>query len=272
MIESIFEKMIPKDCFTAEWFYSFCNELWETASKYDFNMLKESVDPQIVKTEYAKGTVGVFRGYYSPSPLYDTVIGRVKRGQLQKNYTEASTVFVYSFNSAGHLIKTEEVYHGNYYREEYIINESQLSVGFSFNTHRLKPRILSNVAIELYQNNRLVQLLIVRRDPPWMWNVICEQYSYEKDKIKEMRQYTYGSRINTPGMDGTWVFTIIPDLTDVAAPPGFINGIKYSNFQMDDGRVLSCSIKRLYHDGIPGTCEFKRTRRISFAPARVHWK
>lgn len=269
MIESIFEKMIPKDCFTAEWFYSFCNELWGAASKYDFNTLKESVDPEIVKTEYAKGDIGIHRGYYSPSPLYDTVVGGVKRGQLQKRYSERSTSYVYSFDSNGHLIKAEQVYHGNYYTTEFILNENLLSIGLCFDT---KGPLLKRVTTELYRNGNIVQFLTVYREPIGYWKVICEHYHYTDDVLKEMHQIWYNASFDTPKkrrieeeMGGYY-----REITDT--PFGHIYGLRYSDFQIINGAVFSCTCARLFSFPNPGTIIFKKPKQISFAPARVHWK
>jgi len=76
---------VSEDQINVECFYSYCRLLHRFARSYDIVNLDGLTTPSVVNTAYAKGGVGVRRGYFSPSPLFPLLSGTVAEANFKSN-------------------------------------------------------------------------------------------------------------------------------------------------------------------------------------------
>jgi len=267
MKEEIFQLLIPENSFKAERFHVLCHELWDGALHYDATDLNQSIDRAAVRKEYAKGGYGIHRGYYSPSPLFDTVVGRCDRGQLQTRFSNRTTSYVYSFDSCGHIIRAEQVWRGKCHTSEFILNEDSFSIGLSYQSD---DDALSNVTTELYRNGCMEQFLSISREPMGWWSAVCEQYCYAGDNLREMRQYFYSASFDTSEKRCAFQsMGFVPHKNDTEFE--HLKGYQFQDFQMPNNLLSAFSSKRLFVDSVPSVIVLKKPKPICFAPSRVYW-
>ena len=73
-----------------------------------------------VRTEWAVGST-LHRGFYCPSPVYDLLVGNVKRGVIRKNGIPVENrSHVYGFDEAGRLLWCKSLYNAKAAYTEYL--------------------------------------------------------------------------------------------------------------------------------------------------------
>ena len=93
------------------------------------NDLKKLNRMPVTREEICVGS-NMHRGFYNPSPVFDIIVGNVKRGRiLKKKKNTYSQYYRYSFGTDGLLQRAESIYNGIVATTEYIVRDDSTITG-----------------------------------------------------------------------------------------------------------------------------------------------
>lgn len=153
--------------------------------------LKQRKNTQTVRTAICSGS-NIPRGYYCPSPIYDLVVGNVKRGKLVKRMTvKTKNYFQYGFDQNGRLIWVEQYCNGELAYTEHIRPAGQSIIGVCLD----RSNRIQTIIKECYQNEKLASYTIASVSE---YVGICkcnllrrEDYVYDMIGLVESTVHTY---------------------------------------------------------------------------------
>ena len=114
------------------------NHLIGTAKEFQtqYREMYRELSDTVVRREYARGGQMLHRGYYCPSPVYDLIVGGVKRGRLLKRLPSAKSTpdVTFGFNEKDQLVTVERSGGG---KEFIFYPEDGLELGIGFMSDRV---------------------------------------------------------------------------------------------------------------------------------------
>ncbi len=161
-------------------------EEYENAELY----LCDQFQNRVVKETYSINGRELHRGYYSPSPVFDVVIGNCNRGKLLKRLTKKSNVaFNYGFDESDRLIVVKNFFDESITATEFIIYNNNIATGITFSSDHL----ITNLCEEIYENRKLKFLSQADFFPEnhSIFNLHQESYTYDVSGIKTADIYMY---------------------------------------------------------------------------------
>ncbi|MDF1494828.1 hypothetical protein [Caproiciproducens sp. CPB-2] len=134
-----------------------CQRFTKIAEEYKnkASCLCNLAEEKVVREEYSvKGEV-LHRGYYSPSPIIDIVIGNCNRGKLLKRLTTSSkVVFSYGFDRLNRLILVKNKTDDSISTTEVIEYYQNIALGITFSPDFL----ITQICEEIYEDNKIMFL------------------------------------------------------------------------------------------------------------------
>lgn len=127
----------------------------------------------------------IYRGYYNPSPVYDLIVGKAKRGKLLKSLNvRTNTFFRYFWDQDNRLRKIIDVYKGRIAATEYLEYNRNAIIGINTDEHGLR-----SVCEQLYHREKIRSVAILQCFPSGGKNTIInyreERYFYFGDTIEK---------------------------------------------------------------------------------------
>lgn len=114
------------------------NHLIGTAKEFQtqYREMYRELSDTVVRREYARGGQLLHRGYYCPSPVFDLIVGGVKRGRLLKRLPSAKSTpdVTFGFNEKDQLVTVERSGGG---KEFIFYPEDGLELGIGFMSDRV---------------------------------------------------------------------------------------------------------------------------------------
>lgn len=160
------------------------SELLTLGRNYARNMQFSTVaaEPSLT-SQYCMGS-SLYRGYYHPSPVYDLLVGNVKRGRLVKNiHGSLAPCHHYLFDKDGRLRAIENFYNGCVTHVERLLYLENQRIGINISCHG----ILNTVTREVYDGERLMCLAIAHceqiRDYHYCFDYLEEHYHYDEEGL-----------------------------------------------------------------------------------------
>jgi hypothetical protein len=149
--------------------------------------LRAKAEKEIVKFEFSKGGELIHRGYYCPSPIFEYIVGNVKRGRLLKRKPDfGKFTYEYGFDKEGNLIRVRGVNEftkpTSRYDEEYLIYKGNVVYGLEFDT----LGELSVVSKCNYENGNIVKYERCVCSIEEFADLNYEEYKYEGNCLTEV--------------------------------------------------------------------------------------
>ena len=162
--------------------------------------LKSYCDANTVRREYASGS-DLHRGFYCPSPTFDIIVGKTKRGRLLKRLTSASKpTHEYGFDANGKLLYCKGLLGGQSAAVEYLIYEGQRVYGITFEEDAF-PRYLTE---ETFRDGKLTDyahcLFLLLDNGYSSREITLEHYEYDDEGLClcSMDRYCQSSPLPIP--------------------------------------------------------------------------
>ena len=223
------------------------------------------------RQEYCRGGLTVIRGYYSPSPLGDVVVGNCSRGTLTKKYSPKTTNYIYSFNEDGQIIKIESVDQDHICATEYILNNEQTSTGILYDARGNVTRIVE----ERYDAGRLTCLSVYTPVSDG-WLLDYEHYQYLNGKLIRLTQHNcQKSLLKDAGFPAAFSGnSLLTQLLRIPADGVIHRVFEYEDFQIEGSCISGFSVASLGKNGPrpKQAVSLPKPKEFSFAPARRYWK
>ena len=242
--------------------------------QYDnsYCQLHEDVVGRIVKTGYGIGTTGgIHRGCYTPSLLFDILVGNCNRGRPAKRMSK-NTCYQYGFDKNGFLISSESFYHTKPISWERVINEPDYSLGLCY---KYGQHELASISEEFYNKGRLEGYHYYQ--PHKNHSLVVERYWYKNNQLDRMLLLIISAfRLplddkggkNEPNyswitkVGGQWCF-------DFQIDQNMLSRFQSQTFSL--AQTATVESTELY-ESVNDPCEFllKKPKEISFAPGRPY--
>lgn len=160
------------------------NQLLELATPYldCADSLYEQIYENCVRTEYGRGGIGLYRGYYCPSPIDDIIIGNVTRGRLYKNKPlKISPDYQYHFDAENRL-RCVDYADCN---KELIIHEDQLELGLGYHVYNSVAEPVDTISMCQYSDHRIEMFVIAsyHHAHKSIYDCTVELFSYQDDHL-----------------------------------------------------------------------------------------
>jgi hypothetical protein len=161
----------------------------------DIQKIYQKAEESIVSREYSKGGQSLHRGYYSPSPIIDLVVGNISRGRLIKNLKKERTFhYEYGFDSNKKLLIVKSFYENKIELIECLNYNNDIVLGLTFD----QDYEIVQICECKYYNGNIVQLkdtgcYVFDDSFPTFEKQI---YTYGKEGIQFVDMYTYENNIH----------------------------------------------------------------------------
>lgn len=147
----------------------------------------ESFDINNLQREEFAVNSTLHRGVYHPSPVYDIIIGKEKRGRLTKTATPKSNItHRYIYGNEDRIDYVERIYHNQVAYKEYLIRlGDNQTYGVTLDTSGR----LAAVTEEKYSCKKIIQFAMIRlvkSDGKYIpYSTLLEKYYYDKEGLLE---------------------------------------------------------------------------------------
>lgn len=171
-----------------------CSRFYKIADEYK-NITSEQISrtqKKIVREEYSVKGEELERGFYSPSPIIDIVIGNCSRGRLLKRLTVKSKIsFSYGFDDFNRLISVNSWVDGKLATFENILYFDNSALGITYTS----DHTITSICEEVFENDRkksIVQVFFkLTNYGTKIFELHNEKYLYKKKGINICDFYTY---------------------------------------------------------------------------------
>ncbi len=173
-----------------------CVQLAELARPYldDLETLIDEAKASVVREEVSTGGESLSRGYYSPSPVIDLVVGNYKRGKLLVRQSQRSKIsFTYGFDADDRLrLVTRHLHDLGRASQEMLIYEGDRVIGLTADRFgESEPLDITTFTVENYADGKLIsfsQLHVHRLREITSFDQLVEEALYYKE------EYTYDEK------------------------------------------------------------------------------
>ena len=134
-------------------------QLYQAGQKFlRENQMAAYQETAVHHEEYAVQSKYIHRGYYCPSPIFDLIVGRTKRGKLLKRRTARSRIaYRYVFCDAERIHYVERFCENGTRIPEYLVYDGDCVYGFTVEDGKL-----TEITKEVYENGQIVRFLYFR--------------------------------------------------------------------------------------------------------------
>lgn len=209
-----------------------CLNCFNLVKKYEnqFDQMQGEIADGIRSKKYGTSGSLLHRGYYSPSPIYDLVVGNVKRGRLLKNFPPQEYAYGYQYDENGKLSIVNLYRDGAIIEKEFIVRKNNVSLGITFEENK-KIRCLCK---ENFQNEQLSQLVVADIDITTgdIWHIEKERYFYNSLGLYICDLYEYYPQLKVVNCQR---YTFDHD------PQGFITTYTVKDVSLIPGNLSSSS-------------------------------
>lgn len=235
--------------------------------EHSYAKCREEAERRIVTTKYGVGTKGeVHRGCYTPSPLFDVLVGNCSRGRPAKRPGKRSC-FRYGFDENEQIVSSEYLYQLRPVFWEGIVNKSDYTLGLCYG---LEQQSLQRVTEEFYQEAKLAG--INHYQPYKNHALIMERYWYSDHALDRMLFLIVHAFRLSLARDGeekeAWIIKIGGQWCDDFQ----MNENKlcrYRSQMFDLCQTMTDDATELQENTYePCECALKNPREISYAPGR----
>lgn len=154
-----------------------------------YNRLQHIESNALCFTSIIENEVGGYsnlhRGFYCPSPVFDLVIGNVRRGRILKRPNKSSKfTHRFGFSETGDLLFCETILNGNVVFTEYIIYQCNSIYGITVTS----DYTLAKVSEECYHDGKLLHYsfadILPEQEGIVCFNYHKELYTYDSIGLK----------------------------------------------------------------------------------------
>ena len=172
-------------------FQSECDRLAQAFSQLPIQEWMQACQKNTVRTEWAVGST-LHRGFYCPSPVYDLLVGNVKRGVIRKNGIPVENrSHVYGFDEAGRLLWCKSLYNAKAAYTEYLTYCDSRIFGVTVSE---QGEVMS-LTEEVYAEGRIVSYLYgLCLNPEGTVKIAelsCEYYTYDEEGLCGTQWHRY---------------------------------------------------------------------------------
>lgn len=170
-----------------------CDRLFQIGSSYQLDPAHPEgyYGDQVAYSQVAANAT-IHRGVYCPSPVYDILIGRTRRGRILQRPTQRSNItHRYYFDNNGKLCYVKSIYKGRHTSTEFLIPEEERIYGITLGLDGK----LTAVCVESYIADMLQSYCLTE----YCWigsEVSCfrfrlEEYGYDNEGLSVCDVYTF---------------------------------------------------------------------------------
>ena len=185
------EQSTPEYQIACQRFRAECDRLSELAAQLQKQELEAYCIENTVRMELAFGST-LHRGFYCPSPVYDILVGNVKRGKIQKRvFPGIKPSHEYGFDHMGRLVWCKTYGNKKLAYTEYLIYQDNRIWGIMI----APGGEVRSITEEVYENGRIVSYLYglfsFPADPVKCYELTSEYYFYDDQGICETHWHRY---------------------------------------------------------------------------------
>lgn len=154
----------------------------------NFREAVNEAEDKCIRYEYATEDIGHEEGYYSPSWVFDHVIGGTKRGRLLKQKKPNKYAYKYGFDENGKILFSHQYSEGGYCRvDTYRLYKYAGNITYSIKgdlSDRWTGVHFRNFTEAIYDSERrIIQYALYSALNLEIDNLQCQLYHYQDDKI-----------------------------------------------------------------------------------------
>ena len=151
----------------------------------------EEAEALVVRWEYSRGGMTLYRGYYHPCPVYDIIVGGANRGHLIKNVARIKNPpdYIYGFDADGRLITVQDATNKT---KEVVTYQGGQSISFSVKKSGAEDRLVE-VNIGDYADGKLMSYQQLRQSVPGFLAFDYREYDYDAAGLRQLSWYEYSA-------------------------------------------------------------------------------
>ena len=178
-------------------FQTACDKLIQIGTEFLSQKDKQdALEKAVIRTIFSSDG-GMHRGIYCPSPVYDIIVGNVRRGKRTKQSpANSKSYFQYGFDACNQLVWVRQFSGGRPVSTEYLLYHENDVYGVTIdNNFRLQciteERYINNI-LSVYTN-----ALIAPQNGQYVGiRMHTEQYEFDLDGLKTATWYNYSPIMN----------------------------------------------------------------------------